>query len=110
MKKTYLFLLIFNSVLAFAQFGPKVKFSTENKIKYNILTDKLSRDIKVLRKKFEDDKKKAGLNDPGTIYVDFPRRKDSLCNAYINNVEKLVPADQVEDFWKVVNRRMNKNK
>ena len=110
MKKICFIFLVLNSVLTFAQFGSKVKFTPENKIKYEILSNQLDSDLNILRNKIKEQKDKLKTQNGSTNFINYKPVKDSLCNAYINNVEKLVPADQVEYFWKVVNRRMNKNK
>jgi len=110
LKKVYFFLLLLNSVLAFAQFGPKVKFTPENKIKYEILSSQLDSDLNILRNKIKEQKEKIKNQDGSYNYINYQPIKDSLCNVYINNVSKLVPEDQITDFWKVVNRRMKKNK
>lgn len=103
-------MFILNSVLAFGQFGSKVKFTPENKIKYEILSNKLDSDLNILRNKIKEQKEKLKAQDGLSNYINYQPIKDSLCNAYVNNVSKLVSEDQVKDFWKVVNRRMNKNK
>jgi hypothetical protein len=108
LKKIYILLLIINSVLTFAQFGSKVKFSPENKIKYDSLHSQLNSDLNVLRQKKKEQQERLKFQDGATNYINYNPIKDSLCNTYVNNVSKLVPPDQVKYFWQVVNRRMNK--
>jgi hypothetical protein len=110
LKKIYFFLLLLNSLLAFAQFGPKVKFTPENKIKYEILSGQLDSDLNILRNRIREQKEKLKTQDGSYNYVNYQLIKDSLCNVYLNNVSKLVPEDQIKEFWKVVNRRMKKSK
>lgn len=95
MKKTCFLLLFLNSVLAFAQFGPKVTFSRENKIKYEILSDQLNIDLKILSQKNRDQKERLKLQDGSISFINYQQKKDSLCNVYVNNVAKLVDPDQV---------------
>ncbi len=109
MKKSLFFLLVLNSVFTFAQFGSKVKFSPENKIKYETLTTQLNSELKILNNKIRLQKENIKNQNGTTNYIDYTPIKDSLCNSYLNKVEKLVPPDQVKYFWKVVNRRMNKS-
>ena len=108
MKKVYFFLLVLNSVLTFAQFGTKVKFTPENKIKYETIRNQLYIDLKILRNKVKEQKNKLKIQNGSTNFINYRFVKDSLCDAYVDNVSKLVPADQVRDFWTVVNRRMKK--
>jgi len=108
LKKVCIFLFVINSILGFAQFGSKVKFTPENKIKYEILKKQLDSDLDILRNKIKIQKEKLKTQDGSTDFINYQPIKDSLCNTYINNVAKLVPPDQVQYFWKVINKRASK--